>query len=126
MLSNLLDVEPVYVSVGEAALDGLIGFLVVFLGISILIGVVWLVGFIFKKIEGSKTGKKETISVSDPVVKAEIALASSESDEAELVAVITAAVAQFTASDETRSACEFTVRKIKRISKYNLRRNRNA
>ena len=44
MTDNLL-VEARYIGIPEALLDGLIGFAVVFLGISILIAILTLVGF---------------------------------------------------------------------------------
>ena len=116
MLNNLLDVEPTYVSVGEAAIDGLIGFMVVFFGISILIGVVWLVGYFFRKSENRKSSVplKSESKEENPASSVAVAL-SGEDDEDELAAVIAAAVAVATES-EKGSGCGFIVKKIKRIS----------
>ncbi|HBF86945.1 MAG TPA: hypothetical protein DDW54_04615 [Clostridiales bacterium] len=108
MTENLL-VEARYIGIPEALLDALIGFAVVFLGISILIAVVWLVGAILKKTSEKGEKKKAATAVAETP---EISVAAEEDDD-ELVAVITAAVAAIYKKEGSK--CEFVVRHIKRI-----------
>ena len=102
-------------TVGEAALYALIGFLVVFVGISLLISVVWLVG----KVMGAGQGaaKEETPKANVPQ-KAPIAKAVIGEDEVdeETLAVITAAIMAY--YEQQNSRCEFTVKRIKRMNRY--------
>ncbi len=55
MLNFLLDASgslPVgykKIGIGEAALDALLGFIVVFIGIAFLVGLLWLIGFAVRK-----------------------------------------------------------------------------
>ena len=47
---------------GEACIYALIGFMIVFLGIVLIIGIIWLVGFIMRKTDNLSfltTGKKK-------------------------------------------------------------------
>ncbi len=96
------------VGLGEAALYALLGFAIVFAGISFLILVVWLVGKVMDKING-KTTKKEAPKVEDSPIQEEAAEALSE----EVVAVITAALMAY--YQQNNPKCEFTVKRIKRI-----------
>ena len=65
MLNFLLDASgslPVgykKIGIGEAALDALLGFIVVFIGIAFLVGLLWLIGFAVRKINGAPAKKKE-------------------------------------------------------------------
>ena len=99
------------VSISEAALYALLGYLVVFLGIAFLILVVWLVGKIVSSIE-NKSAKTEA-----EVSTVAESLAASEPVEDELteetVAVITAALMAYYQKNNPK--CEFTVKRIKRI-----------
>lgn len=106
MTDNLL-VEARYIGIPEALLDGLIGFAVVFLGISILIAILTLVGFIFKKTEkrAEKSGAVGTVKTDE--------ISATEADDDELTAVITAAIAAV--YEKEGSKCEFVVRHVKRI-----------
>ncbi len=101
------------VSVGEAALYALLGFLVVFLGIAFLIFVVWLVGKIVGLIENKKT-QTET-KTETPAVAESLAVGENVEDELteETVAVITAALMAYYQKNNPK--CEFTVKRIKRI-----------
>ncbi len=114
MLRNLLAVQgyPKYVNLGEAALYALIGFLVVFAGISFLILIVWLVGKLMAKTNDFLKSKKE-----DPIVKKELervpAPVQSEEIDEETVAVIMAALMAY--YEKNNPKCEFTVKRIKRI-----------
>ena len=103
---NLLVEEgyPKFIGAGEAALDAVIGFIVVFVGISLLIFVVWLFGFAMKKFR--KPQKRETIA------QEATATPINESADDEITAVICAAVAAIYA--EKKQKPEFVVKDTKR------------
>ena len=109
-LNNLLAVEgyPRYVNLGEAALYALIGFLVVFAGIGFLILIVWLVGKIMKKANG--TVKPKTVKKEPELVPASVK--TDEIDEETLV-IITAAIAAYYQKNNPK--CEFKVKRIKKV-----------
>lgn len=97
------------VSIPEALLYALVGFLVTFIGVIILIFFVWLCGKILRAVTLRKKEKKE-----EPAAQA----APSEDKDAEEVdarvrAAIVAAVAAYLA--EENSTCEFKVKRIKRL-----------
>lgn len=104
---------------GEPFLYALIGFLVVFVGILIIIGIIWLVGLIMRKTNNleflNKIGKKKAKSEENkPEASAAVA---TESDDGEIpaevkVAIIAAIMAYY---DGQQQKCEFTVKRIKRI-----------
>ncbi len=103
---NLLETYPKYIGLGEAALDAVIGFLVVFAGISILILIVWLIGFIISRAAIKKDKKVQEIKpIEQPAIE--------ETNDEELVAVITAAISVIYAKENRKA--EFVVRKIKKI-----------
>ena len=114
MLRNLLAVEgyPKFVDIGEAALYALIGFLVVFAGISFLILVVWLVGKIMEKANPSMKTKKEVAVVKNQPEHTPASVLSEAVDE-ETVAVIMAALMAY--YEKNNPKCEFTIKRIKRI-----------
>ena len=92
----------------DAALYALIGFLVVFLGIALLILVVWVVGKIMSKTMVQKQPK--TIKVEKESVQPKEDL--NDLDE-ETVAVIMATLMAYYQTNNPK--CEFTVKRIKRI-----------
>ena len=96
----------------EAALYALIGFLVVFVGIALLIAVVWLVGKVLSKTQGGAATVKKT----QPVPKQSTKPQSSDEIDAETLAVITAAIMAYYENQGSR--CEFVVKRIKRIQRY--------
>jgi sodium pump decarboxylase gamma subunit len=98
------------VGVGEAALYALLGFLVVFIGITFLIFVVWLVGKIVGSIEMKIQEKQAETTAESPQVNAENV--DDELSE-ETLAVITAALMAYYQKNNPK--CEFTVKRIKRI-----------
>lgn len=121
MLNNILAVAPElqaqgypkFIAIPEAALYALIGFCIVFLGISFLIAIVYTVGKIINT-RNTSAPKKETVET----VKIEnkpVALTNETEEEIseETVAVITAAIMAY--YEQTNPKCEFTVRRIKRI-----------
>ncbi len=115
MLYNLLaDANPYrQASIGEAALYALLGFLVVLLGITFLIFVIWAIGKLMAVFHAKSAQVKEKAAAK----KAEIAeTANAENDEElsdEVVAVITAAIAAYYQKENKK--CEFTVKRIKRV-----------
>ena len=99
-------------TIGEAALYALVGFSVVFLGISFLIFVLWAVGRVMTFLEKKKAEPKEAAKVE---TTAEQASASENGEEIseETIAVITAAIMAYYVKENRK--CEFTVKRIKRI-----------
>lgn len=120
MLNNLLNAEALpeggqIVSIPTAALYALIGFLVVFAGITFLIFVVWLVGKVMNKspmTTKTKTEKKEP-AVPTETVSESLAVADAEELNDETLAVIMAALMAYYQKNNPK--CEFTVKRIKRI-----------
>ena len=112
MLFNLLTDATKTRAVGldEAALYALLGFLVVFIGIALLIFIVWAVGKIMQNTGKTNAPTKATQSV-QPAVQPTPS-AKEELDE-ETVAVITAALMAY--YQKNNPQCDFIVRRIKRI-----------
>lgn len=129
MLNNLLAIVPgnggsvagqpqspsnyYFDNLGEPFLYALIGFLVVFLGIALIICVIWLVGLIMKKtnnLEFLQKGKKPKKQQ-----KAEATTVTDTEDEEipdEVKAAIVAAIMAY--YEEKQEPCEFKIKKIKR------------
>lgn len=99
-------------SIGEASLYALLGFLVVFVGIALLIFVVWLVGKVLNKITLAQNDKKEKTQKQEQVSTA-ISAADGEDISEETVAAITAAIMAYYQEQQTK--CEFTVKRIKKV-----------
>ena len=103
---------PKFIGLPEASLYALLGFLVVFLGISFLILIVWAVGkFMQKDAPVAKKAapapvKKEKVEVSAPPAQEDVV-------SEETIAVITAAIMAY--YEKNNPKCEFTVRRIKKI-----------
>lgn len=117
MLENLLIYTVVesgknvqyFDSFPEALLYALIGFAVTFLGVIILIGIVWAVGKITKKAEGYVEEKRSAKSQLEAPAEES---ADGEIGEAERVAIMAAIAAYY---ESENSTCEFKVKRIKRI-----------
>ena len=94
-------------NLAESLVYAVIGCLVVFVGIVILIGLLYLVGYIIRKAEKSKGLKRKAAVTEDS--------APSESDEVpdEVKAAIVAAVMAYYSAEKPQ--CEFVVKRIKRI-----------
>lgn len=123
MLVNLLEnaVDPAlfnkHISVGEALVDALIGFIVVFLGIALLVLIVWAVGKIMQGTNGkAKTKSEKTAAAStqksEQMASKEKSLADDGIDE-ETIAVISTAISAYYTKEN--SSCGFVVRRIKRM-----------
>ena len=100
-------------TVQEAALYAVIGFIVVFIGIALLIAVVWLVGKIIGRSQSDAVKSVQEVSV--PIAKNTATQDSDEIDE-ETIAVITAAIMAY--YEQQGNKCEFIVKRIKRIKRY--------
>ena len=119
MLRNLLAVSaenaakgsPKDVSIGEAALYALLGFLVVFVGITLLIFIVWLVGKIINKVTNVQA-KAKVEKTSEAVVQS-LAVADGDAVDEETVAAITAAIMAYYQNEQPK--CEFKVKRIKKV-----------
>ncbi len=121
MLLNLLAVSPEnsaagypkYVSIPEASLYAILGFLVVIAGISLLIFVVWAIGKLMASLKGEKVERK-TVKPQIREVEESLAVADGvEEIPEEIVAVITAALMAYYQTNKPK--CEFTVKRIKKI-----------
>ena len=108
----------------EASLYALLGFAIVFLGIALLIFVVWLIGKLMVKYGFASAPKKATVKQSPApainevtenlaVADATNSVQSMDSVDSETVAVIMSALMAY--YQTTNPKCEFTVKRIKRI-----------
>ena len=129
MLNNILALinQEGSLGFGEACLYALIGFLIVFLGITIIIFIIWLIGLILRKTNNlaflSKfkvkckaafsNRKKKKSEGTEKQEKTEIVASDGEdiSDEVK-VAIIAAIMAYYS---EEKPQCEFKVKRIRRI-----------
>lgn len=98
---------------GEAALYALIGFLVVFVGIIIIIAIIWLVGMIMRKTNNLEFLTKKREKKPDKSEKSPAAVQSDDDIPDEVKAAIVAAIMAYYREEESK--CEFTVKRIKRI-----------
>ena len=122
MLSNILAVSeelkaqgyPKFIGLPEATLYALIGFIIVFIGIAFLIGIVYVVGKVMQGKNGNAP-KKETVKPAPNVEEKPTLTANVNEEEIpeEVVAVITAAIMAY--YEQTNPKCEFKVRRIKRF-----------
>lgn len=101
-------------TIGEAALYALIGFLVVFVGIALLIAVIWLVGRVMNGVQNNEKDPIKEMPVKVPTVQSK----AEEQDgvDEETLAVITAAIMAY--YEQQNSKCEFAVKRIKRMNRY--------
>lgn len=106
------------VQLATAAIEALIGFLIVIAGIALLIFIIWLAGFLIKKFEGKKKSQKAEKKVA-PVIKSvptepekKSAPAREEVPDQVKAAIIAAIMAYYSAE---KPKAEFIVKRIKRI-----------
>ncbi len=101
---------------GEPFLYALIGFVVVFVGILIIIGIIWLVGLIMRKTNNleflKKKGKKAKAEDKPAPLEATVVTDDGEIPAEVKAAIIAAIMAYY---DGQQQKCEFTVKRIKRI-----------
>lgn len=100
------------VGIGEISLYALLGFLVVCLGISFLIFVVWAIGKAFTANKGNQNASKPAVK---EVQNVPVSQPKTDEDEIsdEILAVITAAISAY--YETAQPQCEFIVKRIKRI-----------
>ena len=114
MLWSLLDVDIItgneipVVSIGESLIYALVGFAITFLGVAILIFLIWLVGKIMKSVTGKLESKKQAKPASVPAEKSE-----EDGVSEEIRVAIIAAISAYYLSEN--SNCEFKVKRIKRL-----------
>ena len=100
---------------GEAAIYALIGLAVVFVGIVIIIGIIWLVGLLMRKTNNlefltkkrEKKGKKPAEQAQDNQLE------DSDDIPDEVKVVIMAAIMAY--YEQREEKCQFTVKRIKRL-----------
>ncbi len=127
MLNILLDILPkkpdgtfdgnFYFSdrFGEPAIYALIGFLIVFVGIILIIAIIWLIGLLMRKTNNlaflTNIGKRKK-KKSEEVEAPEMAAETDEVPDEVKAAIIAAIMAYYS---EEKPKCEFKVKRIKRI-----------
>lgn len=99
----------------EAIVYALIGFAIVFVGIVVIISVIWLIGLLMRKTNNlafiTNRGKKEKVQL-EPVAQPQAAV-SDEDVPDQVKAAIVAAIMAYYESEQPQ--CEFKVKRIKRI-----------
>jgi sodium pump decarboxylase gamma subunit len=125
MLSNILAIVQgsgdkagnyYFDNFGEACIYALIGFLVVFVGIVIIIAIIWLIGLIMRKTDNLAFLTKKPKKKSKVVEKQEDTTVSAANDNDipdEVKAAIVAAIMAY--YEEQEEKCQFVVKRIKRI-----------
>ena len=89
------------------------GILVVFLILAVLIGLLYVISF-FSNLGNKKKKEKKTAAPPAPVpVPAPVEVVEEDEDDAEIIAVISAAIAAYTAGDGK----SYAIKKIKRAEK---------
>ena len=104
------------VELGEASLYALLGFLIVFLGICLLIFIVWAIGKFMVKVNPAKAKKMQEKPSVIPVNETPEPVATKNTTNAvdeQTVAVITAALMAYYQTNNPK--CEFIVKRIKRL-----------
>ena len=99
---------------GYGGLTAGIGMLIVFLGLTILVFCIMVMGAIFKSIDGKKAAKAASAAPAPaPIIEEAPAAEEEVCDDAQLIAVISAAIA---ACDN--SGRRLAVRKVRRVSSW--------
>ena len=125
MLNSLLDIVPgtgdgnpsnyYFNNAGEPFIYALIGFLIVFLGIVIIITIIWLIGLLMRKTNNLEfLFKKDNKKKPEPVKEEtnEVSATDGEVPDEIKVAIMAALMAYYS---EEKPECEFKVKRIKRI-----------
>lgn len=116
MLNNLLEIvlnpetgKYYFSDFSEALVYALIGIGIVFLGIAIVVFVLWIVGIIMKKTKGIELFKKKNkVQEVQPVAES----SDGEIPDEVKVAIMAAIMAYYS---QENPKCEFKVKRIKRI-----------
>ena len=104
-------------TLGYGGIVAVIGMLIVFTGLIILIGFIWLMGKVFQAFTGKKAekpAKPAPAPAPAPVAAAPAVEEAEVVDDAQLIAVIAAAIAAYDNSGKT-----LVVRKVRRIAGWN-------
>ncbi len=121
-MNNLLNILPgtgdkagnyYFDNLGEPVIYAVIGFLVVFVGIIILIGIIWFIGFLLRKTDNFSVFKKKKPAVEQK--QTESVSGKAEDDgitDAEKAAIVAALMAYY---QNEEGKCQFTVRRIKKL-----------
>lgn len=98
------------------AIVAIIGMLIVFVGLIILIFCVWLMGRIFQSLSGKKSEEAAPAPVAAPAPAPEVVAPAVQAaaDDAELIAVIAAALAAYTDTNKS-----LVIRKVRRVNGWN-------
>ena len=123
MLNTLLGIEPkadgnfYFSGFDEALVYALIGFLVVFLGIVLIIFIIWLIGLILRKTNNfaflNKISIKNKLKKKEKAVENTVVAENDDEIPDEIKAAIIAAIMAY--YDNEKPECEFIVRRIKRV-----------
>lgn len=114
MLNNLLEIVKrgdgkfYFSDFSEALVYALIGIGIVFIGIAIIVFILWLVGIIMKKTKGIELFKKK-----NRVQEVSVAESSDGDIPDEVKVAIMAAIMAYYSQENPK--CEFKVKRIKRI-----------
>ena len=117
MLNSLLALinQEGSLGIGEACLYALIGYVIVFVGIAIIILIIWLIGLILRKTNNlaflTSKGKNKKVP-EQPIVEQVQENASGDIPNEVKAAIVAALMAYYS---EEKPECEFRVRRIKRI-----------
>ena len=120
MASNLLSLinQEGSLGFGEACLYALIGYLIVFIGIIIIILIIWLIGLVLRKtnnlafITNIGKGKKKNNNPEQSITEPVVAVEDGEIPDQVKAAIVAAIMAYYS---EEKPECEFRVKRIKRI-----------
>lgn len=104
--------------IGEALIYALIGFIVVFLGIVLIIFIIWLIGLVLRKTNNlaflSKLNIKNIFKKKEPVIEqSNLTVNQDDGIPDEVKAAIIAAIIAY--YDDKKPECEFVVKRIKRL-----------
>lgn len=98
---------------GKAVIQGVIGFIIVFLGIIVLIAILSLVGFIMNKTASKGEKKTDETDFANESVEPELKTNEVEELPDEIKAAVIAAVMAYYKAEKPQA--EFIVKRIKRI-----------
>lgn len=126
MTGNLLDFVAqngnwYFENFGEALIYALIGFVIVFLGIALIILIIWLLGLLLRKTNnlaflrgwGAKSCAKKSKNKEETAAEVTETVSDDGEVPAEVKAAIIAAIMAY--YSENAPECEFKVKRIKRI-----------
>lgn len=120
-MNNLLNILPgtgdkagnyYFDNLGEPVVYAIIGFLVVFVGIIILIGIIWFIGFLLRKTDNFSVLKRKKPAVAQQTESVSDKTQDDGITDAEKAAIVAALMAYY---QNEEGKCQFTVRRIKKL-----------